>query len=86
MRQSLETLDAHTRPWLYLWATNNWLTFRVEFVSACITFIVGALVIWNVETVDPGAAGLALTYAVSFTDHVLWLVRLYASTEIEMNW
>lgn len=86
MRQSLETLDAHTRPWLYLWATNNWLTFRVEFLSACITFIVGALVIWNAKKVDPGAAGLSLTYAVSFTDHVLWLVRLYASTEIHMNW
>ena len=86
MRQSLETLDAHTRPWLYLWATNNWLTFRVEFVSACITFVVGALVIWNAKKVDPGAAGLSLTYAVSFTDHVLWLVRLYASTEIHMNW
>ena len=86
MRESLESLDAHTRPWLYLWATNNWLTFRVEFVSACISFIVGALVIWNVKTVDPGAAGLSLTYAVSFTDHVLWLVRLYADTEIQMNW
>ena len=86
MRQNLDTLDAHTRPWLYLWATNNWLTFRVEFVSACINFIVGALIVWNVKKVDPGAAGLALTYAVSFTDNVLWLVRLYASTEIHMNW
>ena len=35
--------------------------------------------------ISPGAAGLSLTYAVTFIEHVLWLVRLYAINEQNMN-
>lgn len=36
-------------------------------------------------TIDPGAAGLSLSYAITFTDIVLWLVRLYGANEQNMN-
>ena len=36
-------------------------------------------------TIDAGAAGLSLSYAISFTENVLWLVRLYAMNEQNMN-
>jgi hypothetical protein len=29
----------------------------------------------------PGAAGLSLSYALTFTDYVLWIVRLWAACE-----
>lgn len=34
---------------------------------------------------DAGLAGLSLTYAITFTEHVLWLVRLYSLNEMNMN-
>lgn len=39
----------------------------------------------SVGHIDAGAAGLALTYAVSFTENVLWFVRLYSANEQNMN-
>ncbi|CAD6568215.1 MAG: hypothetical protein TREMPRED_004364 [Tremellales sp. Tagirdzhanova-0007] len=34
---------------------------------------------------DAGAVGLSITYALSFTDFVLWVVRLYAESQMSMN-
>jgi ABC-type multidrug transport system fused ATPase/permease subunit len=34
---------------------------------------------------DAGLAGLSLTYAITFTEHILWVVRLYSLNEMNMN-
>ncbi|KAI9813022.1 MAG: hypothetical protein M1832_006413 [Thelocarpon impressellum] len=85
IRENLARVNTHNRPYIYLWATNRWLAFRVDVVGALVAFFAGAFVIMNVKNVDPGAAGLSLTYAVTFTENVLWLVRLYAVNEQNMN-
>ena len=78
-------VNAHNRPFLYLWAANRWLAFRIDFAGALVSFSSGLFVVLNAKTIDAGAAGLALTYAITFTQNVLWLVRLYASNEQNMN-
>jgi hypothetical protein len=40
-----------------------------------------AMVVNHDGTIDAGAAGLSLTYAVTFTENVLWLVRLYSEVQ-----
>ena len=42
-------------------------------------------VILSIGTIDSGSAGLSLAYAITFTENVLWLVRLYAMYEQNMN-
>ena len=37
------------------------------------------------DTIDAGSAGLSLSYAISFSDNILWLIRLYAINEQNMN-
>jgi len=39
----------------------------------------------NIDTLDAGLAGLSLTYAITFTEHILWVVRLYSLNEMNMN-
>ncbi|KAI9890890.1 MAG: hypothetical protein M1814_003529 [Vezdaea aestivalis] len=85
VRDNLHRINTHNRPFLYLWATNRWLAFRVDVVGCFVSFFAGAFVIMGVGTIDPGAAGLALSYAVTFTENVLWMVRLYAVNEQNMN-
>lgn len=85
IRENLHQVNTHSRPFIYLWAANRWLSFRVDFVSALVAFLTGVFVILGVGTIDAGAAGLAMTYAVTFTENVLWFVRLYASNEQNMN-
>ena len=82
---SHKKINTHNRPFIYLWATNRWLAFRVDVAGALVAFASGVFVIINVGRIDAGAAGLALSYAITFTENVLWLVRLYAANEQNMN-
>jgi ABC-type multidrug transport system fused ATPase/permease subunit len=82
---SHKKINTHSRPFIYLWATNRWLAFRVDVAGSLVAFASGVFVIINVGRIDAGAAGLALSYAITFTENVLWLVRLYAANEQNMN-
>ncbi len=85
IRDNQARVDAHNRPFIYLWAANRWLALRVDFAGALVAFFAGVFVILRMGTIDAGSAGLSLTYAVMFTENVLWLVRLYALNEQNMN-
>lgn len=85
IRDNLTAVNTANRPFIYLWAANRWLAFRVDVVGASVSFFAGVFVVLSVGKIDAGAAGLAMTYAVSFTENVLWFVRLYASNEQNMN-
>ncbi|RMD41406.1 hypothetical protein DV735_g3728, partial [Chaetothyriales sp. CBS 134920] len=78
-------VNTHNRPFIYLWATNRWLAVRMDIAGALVSFFSGTFVVLNARTLDAGAAGLALSYAITFTQNVLWLVRLYAANEQNMN-
>lgn len=84
-RENVEKINAHSRPFIFLWAANRWLAFRVDIVGALVSFSTSVFVILSVGRVDAGAAGLAMTYAVTFTENVLWFVRLYSMNEQNMN-
>ncbi len=84
-RENLTKINTQHRPFIYLWAANRWLAFRVDIVGAMVAFFAGAFVVLNAGGIDAGAAGLALTYAVTFTENVLWFVRLYSANEQNMN-
>ncbi|KAL6712798.1 Transporter of the ATP-binding cassette (ABC) [Lecanora helva] len=85
IRDNQARVDTHNRPFIYMWATNRWLALRVDFVGALVSFFAGVFVILRMGTIDAGSAGLSLTYAVMFTENVLWLVRLYSLNEQNMN-
>lgn len=85
MRQNLEKIDNNNRPFFYLWVANRWLHLRVDTAGSFVSFFAGAFVILSVQYLDAGLAGLSLSYAISFTESALWIVRLYAEVEMTMN-
>lgn len=85
IRDNQHRVDTHNRPFMYLWATNRWLALRVDFMGALVAFFAGVFVILSIDTIDAGSAGLSLSYAVMFTENILWLVRLYSANEQNMN-
>lgn len=85
IRENLAKINTQHRPFIYLWAANRWLAFRIDAVGALVSFFAGVFVVRSVGRIDAGAAGLALTYAVTFTENVLWFVRLYSANEQNMN-
>jgi len=85
IRDNMHKINTHNRPFIFLWAANRWLAFRIDVVGDLVAFFAGAFVIFSIGSIDSGSAGLSLSYAISFTENVLWLVRLYAMNEQNMN-
>ncbi|KAL2830906.1 hypothetical protein BDW59DRAFT_140932 [Aspergillus cavernicola] len=80
-----QRINAYNRPHIYLWASNRWLACRVDIIGALVSFLTAVFILSNIGKIDAGAAGLSLTYAVTFTENVLWLVRLYSEVQQSMN-
>lgn len=85
IRENLAKINTQSRPFIYLWACNRWLAFRCDMLGDLVSFFAGVFVILSLGKIDPGAAGISLSYAISFTENILWLVRLYAMNEQNMN-
>ncbi|KAK2019864.1 ABC transporter [Colletotrichum eremochloae] len=87
IRENLSKINVQARPFIYLWAANRWLAFRTDVLGDLVSFFAGVFIIISLGTgsVDPGSAGISLSYAIGFTENVLWLIRLYAINEQNMN-
>lgn len=85
MKQNLNAIDENNRPFFYLWVANRWLSFRIELVGSLVMLFAGIFVMLSVGKIDAGLAGLSLSYAISFSESALWIVRLYSDVEMNMN-
>ncbi|KAK4099542.1 P-loop containing nucleoside triphosphate hydrolase protein [Parathielavia hyrcaniae] len=85
VRDNLARINTQLRPFIYLWAANRWLSFRTDLLGDFVAFFAGVFVILSLGKIDAGSAGISLSYAIGFADNILWLVRLYAMNEQNMN-
>ncbi|KAI5960459.1 YBT1 [Candida pseudojiufengensis] len=85
MKQNLQAIDNNNRPFFYLWVANRWLSFRIDAVGSLVMLFAGIFVLLSVGKIDAGLAGLSLSYAIAFSESALWIVRLYANVEMNMN-
>jgi len=98
MRKIFRELDQNTRCFWYLWQTNRVLHNFSNFTGSLVTIFACVFALKNKE-MSAGAVGFSISYArtspyrwkfradesVSFTEYVLWIVRMYAAAEMSMN-
>ncbi|KAI9634405.1 ABC transporter type 1, transmembrane domain-containing protein [Dioszegia hungarica] len=84
MRKLFHEMDQNSRCFWYLWQCNRVLHNFSNFIGSLVT-VFAAIFALRSPGMDAGAIGLTMTYALSFTDFVLWIVRMYASAEMTMN-
>lgn len=72
MRWNQHNIDTHNRPYFFLLATTRWLGLRINFAGALVSFFATAFALMNVEKINSAAAGLSLSYALSFNETILW--------------
>ncbi|EEQ37643.1 hypothetical protein CLUG_01766 [Clavispora lusitaniae ATCC 42720] len=85
MKQNLTAIDNNNKPFFYMWVANRWLSWRTDAVGSMVMFLSGVFVLLSIGKIDAGLAGLSLSYAISFSESALWIVRLYANIEMNMN-
>ena len=68
-------------------SANRWLALRLEFMGNLIVLAAAMFVVVESERknspIDPGTVGLSLSYAMSVTQTLNWMVRM--SSELETN-
>ncbi|KAG0330230.1 hypothetical protein BGZ99_007091 [Dissophora globulifera] len=54
---------------------NRWVELRLQFLSASIILVVALSGVFSRYTIDPSLVGLALNFAISIADSIMWLCR-----------
>ncbi|GJJ75089.1 hypothetical protein EMPS_07447 [Entomortierella parvispora] len=83
--KNLTNQDNNNRTFFLLWSTNRWLHWRVDIAGALVAFVTGILILQNYGRIEPGWAALSLTYSLMFTGTIVWLIRIYAQNEMNLN-
>ncbi|KAI9752146.1 MAG: hypothetical protein M4579_005746 [Chaenotheca gracillima] len=77
-------IDDHTTTEWHLWLINRWFALRMGALGALFAALVAAVVIMA-KGMDPSLAGFALSFALQYTEAVIWVMRRYANMELNMN-
>ena len=77
--ENLDRIDRANRPSFVLAATERWLSVRLGLLGAFVCFLAGTFAISNASNPSAGAVGLSMSYALVFSEHVLWLIRYYSA-------
>lgn len=68
MEEVLTKVDDNNTAFYFLWMCNRWLSIRVDFMGALVTFCAGMLIVPNFEKLGPSWAGLSLGAAMNFME------------------
>jgi ABC-type multidrug transport system fused ATPase/permease subunit len=79
--QNESFIDGYLRPAFISIFLNRWLGQRLEFVGNTIVFATTLLAVLLRYSVDSAQSGLAITYALSVTGTLNWLIRMLVMTE-----
>lgn len=84
---SLTILAAFQRQYWNSILLNRWFSVRVPLVSGLVslTTTIGLVILAHQGAITPGAAGVVLTYALSFWWSLNWTVRAFSEVESRMT-
>ncbi|KAM9327438.1 LOW QUALITY PROTEIN: ATP-binding cassette sub-family C member 9 [Pholidichthys leucotaenia] len=88
-QRMLELTDTNNTAYLFLSAANRWLEVRTDYLGAVIVLTAAAASICSFRyelpaRPDLGLVGLGLTYALTVTNYLNWVVRNLADLEVQM--
>ncbi|KAJ4290019.1 hypothetical protein N0V88_006820 [Collariella sp. IMI 366227] len=83
LANSSALLQKLNQPSFFLGATERWLVLRLSLTSAFVSLFAGSFSIRSNR--DAGTIGLSMSYAIAFSEQVLWLIRYYMVTTQNMT-
>ncbi|KAL7370706.1 hypothetical protein ABVT39_008458 [Epinephelus coioides] len=84
-QRMLELTDTNNTAYLFLSAANRWLEVRTDYLGAVIVLSAAGAAIWSpMKLTYVGLVGLGLTYALTVTNYLNWVVRNLADLEVQM--
>ncbi|KAF9129912.1 hypothetical protein BGW39_003647 [Mortierella sp. 14UC] len=69
--------------WAYM-AAMRWLSVRLEFLGSLVVLATALLCVWKMEQLGTGGAGLALSYSLTVTFHITYLVTSLSNLQNQL--
>ncbi|KAJ2474104.1 hypothetical protein EV174_005636, partial [Coemansia sp. RSA 2320] len=85
VKEALNQISAHNQPFYIVWALNRWLSMRIDLAGAIVSFACAIFILTSLDWLDAGLAGFALSYALTFSERMMWMMRRYGFIEQNMN-
>ncbi|KAJ2615225.1 hypothetical protein EV177_001678 [Coemansia sp. RSA 1804] len=85
IKEANNRLCAHLQPLGITWLLYRWIGLRCDMTGSLVSFSCAMFVLYNMDWVDAGLAGFVLSYSLSFTSRMIWVVRNYTVNETNMN-
>ncbi|KAJ2745104.1 hypothetical protein GGI20_002437 [Coemansia sp. BCRC 34301] len=85
IKEALNQINVHNQAFYIVNATKRWLTIRIDFSGAFVSFACALFILSNLDCIDAGLAGFVLSMALSFPECMLWVIRNYTTNELNMN-
>eukprot|EP00913_Durusdinium_trenchii_P002361 g2179.t1 len=79
--ENMGKVSKNMRAYYSNFSSNRWLAVRLESFGAGITFCAGTLAVVGRHQISAGVAGLSISYALSITQALNWVVRMAADRE-----
>ncbi|EWM27872.1 multidrug resistance-associated protein 1-like isoform 1 [Nannochloropsis gaditana] len=84
IKDNEKRVDYNLQAYYMYISSNRWLAMRLEFVGACIVSLAGIFsILGRDHGVTAGKGGLSISYALSITQTLNWMVRM--TSEVETN-
>ncbi|XP_035258157.1 ATP-binding cassette sub-family C member 9 isoform X2 [Anguilla anguilla] len=84
-QRMLELTDTNNTAYLFLSAANRWLEVRTDYLGSVIVLTAAVAFIAGFgQRLSSGLVGLGLTYALTVTNYLNWVVRNLADLEVQM--
>ncbi|EDQ90327.1 uncharacterized protein MONBRDRAFT_18722 [Monosiga brevicollis MX1] len=88
VQENEERVDFNLQAYYPFICANRWLALRLEFLGNSIIFFAALFAVIEVEekssAISPGTAGLSLSYAMSVTQTLNWMVRMSSQLETDI--
>ncbi|KAJ2662234.1 hypothetical protein IWW48_001974 [Coemansia sp. RSA 1200] len=85
IKEAINRINSHNRPFYVVWSSNRWLLVRINAASSLVAASAATFILYNLDHIDAGMAGFLLTYALTFADEMLWVIRDYSDNEMNMT-
>lgn len=78
MLTQIHRVDKNIAFYYFLWASNRWLSVRFQLLSALLVGVTAFILLSVAKNIDASIAGFALTFALSVSSNILFLVVSFA--------
>ncbi|KAJ2619996.1 hypothetical protein GGI26_005394 [Coemansia sp. RSA 1358] len=85
IKEALNRISAQNRSYFLIASSNRWFEVRIDLSGAVVSFCCAMFVIMNHDWIDAGLAGFTLSYALTFSKRMHWVIRNYNTNEFNMN-